>query len=1058
MSPFVGRRSFIKTAGSLALATISHSLPAFSSEDKSRQRKPRIAVFFEPSFPIVDGVALDQQTLRQAFEGWDAVFLNSTELGEQLTADQCDIVVMPYGSAFPRDAWGVIVKYLRAGGNWLNLGGCPFAVPIDRESNGWREGVRQTAYHKRLGITQVFTVGTTTISSYQSTEDQPWASALVGEFTADKIHELYVRFTETVDFPNEGGSPGARDATLRPLVVGHSDNDRRLAAPIIQIDRMQGDYVGGRWILANFSGSVTAKAMRALAEMALQGSMELTARSSFACYREGEVPSFTVQCRRPKGGIERLVSDDCRIEVSDERDRHVESLRVQLRGEGTVVTGYAGMKRSSLSPGLYRVRIKQKVKSLSSDSNYSLTHSTGFWVFDRNLLEGGKSFTVDKDYLLQDGKPYVVTGTTYMGSDVHRKFLFEPNPYLWDKDSAEMKADGMNMIRTGIWSGWRNYMLDVGAPDESVLRALDAFLLTARRHDLPVIFTLFAFLPETWGGVNAYLDPRSVNAQKEFVTMFAQRYRGMNQIIWDLINEPSFCNPQYLWSCRPNYDRYEQNEWSAWLKRRYQFASEEEHDARIHEIYRAAQDEPITLPRLEEFADVNVLTENRPIKVMDYRLFAQEMFARWVKEMNTAIRANGNPHQLVTVGQDEGGTNESPSPHFFGETTDFTCVHNWWLNDNLVWDNVIMRTWGKPNLVEETGMMFYEKMDGSSWRTEESTRDLLERKLAISLGVGGAGFVEWIWNTNPFMKSDNEAAIGAYRVDGTAKPELEPLVNVAKFIAANSHRMHGRRDEDVVMVIPHSQQFSTRNFATEATKRCVRAMYYHCRMPVRSVSEYRFQSLEGIPKLMIIPSPATLSDQAWQALLDLARKGSTVLISGPIDNDDHWLPVTRSMEFNITSVSRPVAQEEFISIDGVEYQLSYRGDKMQRLMKAVTVKEGLQQVSMISMGAGGMIWSPLPVELAEDVGPTAALYTYALKHAGRTPIFSVEKKDSSILIAPTVFADVVLYTFVSENDRDTEVRLTHTETGTRLTVTVPAQRTNMVFVNRKDGKIISRFI
>jgi hypothetical protein len=645
-----------------------------------------------------------------------------------------------------------------------------------------------------------------------------------------------------------------------------------------------------------------------------------------------------------------------------------------------------------------------------------------------------------------------------MGSDVHRKFLFEPNPYLWNKDFAEMKSAGINMVRTGIWTGWRNYMLDAGSPNETAFRAMDAFLLTARKHDLPVIFTFFAFLPETWGGVNAYLDPRSVSAQKEFVAAFAQRYRGVNDIIWDLINEPSFCNPQYLWSCRPNYDKFELEAWSDWLKRRYRFASDTVRDARLHELYRAAQDEPISLPRLEDFGDVNIFSENRPMKVVDYRVFAQEMFAHWVEEMKTAIRTNGNPRQLITVGQDEGGTNESPSPHFFGDAADFTCVHNWWLNDDLVWDNVIMKTSGKPNLVEETGIMFYEKSDGSPWRSEEGARNLLERKLAVSIGAGGAGFIQWIWNTNPFMKSDNEAAIGAHRADGTAKPELEPIVDVAQFMAANSHRMKGRKDEEVVMVIPHSQQYSTRNFATAATKRCVRALYYYCHMPVRSVSEYRVGTLTGVPKLVILPSPGTLSESAWQSILALTRKGSTVLISGPIDNDDHWLPVNRSGGFGIASESRPVSQAEFISIDGTEYRLAYRGDKLQRLEKAVDGKPGLQKVLMISMSAGKMIWSPLPVELSEEIEPTAALYTYALTQAGCSPVFSLMRKDPSVLVIATVYASTVLYTFVSENDRDTKIELTDGESGAQISVDVAAQRTNMLFIDRKDGRIISRLI
>ena len=39
-----------------------------------------------------------------------------------------------------------------------------------------------------------------------------------------------------------------------PLVFGLNHEQRPIAAPIIQIDRLQGEFAGGRWVLANFSG------------------------------------------------------------------------------------------------------------------------------------------------------------------------------------------------------------------------------------------------------------------------------------------------------------------------------------------------------------------------------------------------------------------------------------------------------------------------------------------------------------------------------------------------------------------------------------------------------------------------------------------------------------------------------------------------------------------------------------------------------------------------------------------------------------------------------------
>ena len=732
----IDRRTFIKTAGTLALAGVAQSMPVLNPLPEGQ---PRIAVFFDESFPAVDGVAADKTVLQQSFGSWNVVYLNSGDLKKQLSASAHDVLVLPYGSAFPKEAWSSIIKFLQAGGSWVNLGGAPFSVPVVRDGTGWRPEVRQTEYHQRLGITQSFPVSGKKISSYSVNEQFTVPQSVLGEFSAEEVFELYVRFTETVDFPNEGGSAGTRDAALQSLVFGLSKEKVKIAAPFIRIDRMQGSFAGGCWVLANFRGKLSSDAIRFMVNQALHGSVALTVRSTFGSYYEGESPSFTIQCRKPGGNAEKVVAGKCKIEVVDDRGKHIDAMSATLHGEGAVVSASVKMNRS-LSPGLYHVDVQLPAKSASSD--YVLSASTGFWIYDKRLLEGGTALTVDGNYLLRDGKPFIVTGTTYMGSDVHRKFLFEPNPHLWDREFAKMKSAGINMVRTGIWTGWKNYMLDVGVPNEAAFRALDAFLLTARKYDIPVIFTFFAFLPETWGGVNAYLDPRSVSAEKEFIAAFAQRYRGINDILWDFINEPSFCNPGYLWSCRPNYDAFETEAWTAWLKERYPAPSEEEFLARMQERYRSTADEALALPKLDEFNDVNIFGESQPIKIIDYRLFAQEMFRRWVREMTALIRSNGNLHQLVTVGQDEGGTNESPSPHFFGDAVDFTCVHNWWLNDDLVWDNVIMKSPGKPNLVEETGIMFYEKMDGAPWRTEEAAAELLERKLAVSIGAGGADFIE----------------------------------------------------------------------------------------------------------------------------------------------------------------------------------------------------------------------------------------------------------------------------------------------------------------------------
>ncbi|HEX5965006.1 MAG TPA: hypothetical protein VFY51_03715, partial [Pyrinomonadaceae bacterium] len=608
-------------------------------------------------------------------------------------------------------------------------------------------------------------------------------------------------------------------------------------------------------------------------------------------------------------------------------------------------------------------------------------------------------------------------------------------------------------IRTGIWTAWKKYMPSVGQVDEGVLRALDAFLLTAHWYDIPVIFTFFAFLPETWGGANAYLDPRAVKAQQEFISAFTKRYPKVDDVIWDFINEPSFCSPKHLWSCRPNYDEFEKAAWKQWLKDRFPAASDEERVSHLQQLWRTTTDDVFELPQHKDFESVNLIDDRQPLKTLDYRLFAQDMFIRWTRQMTEAVRSNGNRKQLITVGQDEAGLGDSPNIQFFAREIDFTSLHNWWANDDLVWDSVLAKTPSKLSLMEETGVMFYEKADADApWRSEEDVSKLLERKMAISVAVDGAGFIEWVWNTNPYMNSTNEVGIGFHRVDRTYKPELRPFVWIAQEMKIFAPSFRDRHPERVAMVIPHSQMFSPRSSAQDATRRCVRAMYYHCGVPLQAVSEYTLADYSLNAKLIVVPSPCVLTDKCWLALLTACRLGATVVITGVIDADAYGLPANdRSKLFNVVATSKPVSQSEKISIDSQAFTTRFEGEKIQRLEKAVYPQA---RVLFQSHGQGQLIWCPLPLELGDSMPAVVAFYKYALRQAQIAPIFSAEPYSPSVLVLPSVFRDVVLYTFISETDQDTTMQVTHLEPPVKFSVTVRAERTAFVLLDRKSGTVL----
>jgi hypothetical protein len=142
------RRKFLKTIGTAAAAT---ALPNVTLGSQSQASS--VAVFWEPDFRAIQGHDYIRDALQQALKDFTVAFLNERDLIAQLNTSRFDLLVTPYGSAFPKRAWPAILKYLLDGGNWLNLGGVPLSRPIVRvDLTKWRVEPKQTTYHKRLGI------------------------------------------------------------------------------------------------------------------------------------------------------------------------------------------------------------------------------------------------------------------------------------------------------------------------------------------------------------------------------------------------------------------------------------------------------------------------------------------------------------------------------------------------------------------------------------------------------------------------------------------------------------------------------------------------------------------------------------------------------------------------------------------------------------------------------------------------------------------------------------------------------------------------------------------
>lgn len=844
---------------------------------------------------------------------------------------------------------------------------------------------------------------------------------------------LTVRFTTLKEFKDEDGSSGPRDAVLRPLVRLVDQDGVARGAPIVEVDRLRGDYAGGRWIFALGPQAVDGALKEALIARAREGASDFEARPVHATFAAGEPRRLRVFWRRPGlrvAGPAPAATEAAATWELTTPDGKTSSGAFTLRGRADDLSADVDLGADAAPrPGLCRVVVR--LKDAPSRPNVA---ETGFVVPEPADL-AAPPLRVSKDWLTRDGKPFPIVGTTYMASDVHRKFLFEPNPAAWDDDFAAMARAGINFVRTGIWTGWTRGMLDPGAVDEGVLRALEAYVATAARHRIYVCFTLFAFQPPTFGGTNPYLDPRALEGQRAWIRAIAGRFRGNPWIHYDLINEPSYSPADQLWTNRPVGDGHERRAWREFLVRRYGLGTvgDAERAARLRAAHRDAGDDPWALPTQND-QSYSMVPEGRSARrAADFGLFTNEVVAAWADGLRAEIRAVAGPTTLVTLGQDEGGTENRPAQLLHAHAVDYTALHNWWKNDDLLFDGLSTKAEGVPNLVSETGLMRLESMDGLPWRGADGSAKLLERKCALAFGARGAGVVQWAWNVNPYMAIDNEATIGLFRPDGTAKSEFDVLRRFAAFARRAAPRLSDYEPADVVVVLPHARVWSGRPKGFDGAKRIVRVLADRFGVAARCVSSFDRKAAGGDAVLLALRPYSEFGEEGSARDFDVEVAQCSFIA-------DPRAFGRRRLVLGPTAASAPVALREPTLWGG-------RNDSPAWATFDQNAGEWLRKglARGVAPSKDAEVWSePLPLEFAREEEPLRALLKAALDAAGVATSPAEQPMTATVCLA----RDVALVTVVNETAVDGTRRVAID--GKPLDVVVAAGRARCLLVDRKS--------
>lgn len=1032
---------------------------------------------YDPSFPSASGALPSVMRERLASE-WNIV--QADHLAEALDAQQGGVLINLHAPYFPKSAWTSIAAFLERGGHLLSAGGSPFRIPVYRDGSGWTAEPEQTAYHQRLRIHECMPVQADRFERFAANVERPLFEQAAPLWPASPTCSFVLWVTRHDDCPGEHGSAGPMDAHIIPLVTALDRDGREVGAPVVLLENTKGDFAGTRWLFVNqpltaeFLEQAGAETLLAWARYCSYGVSDWWLKPGRACYEPGERPKLTLQTQLlhaarasygaggPLAASRRSAADAAEADVVWQASVELtaDDGEVLWRSELAVRCGRE-LERLTLTPdtvlapGMYRVNAR-----LVSGTGEVRLLRQGFWCRDEALLRSGSFLKAGRDYFERDGVPVPIVGMTYMSSDVARKFVFLPNAAVWDRDMAQMKKAGINLIRTGIWTAYRHVMYVDGHPSEDVLCALDAFFLTAKKHGIEVCFNFFSFAPELWEGSNPYLDPRSIEAQKRFIGAVVERHRHSSFVHWDLINEPSLFDPKRVFAGpRSAKDKYEIAAFRDWLKER--FAG----DIRLLQERWGMTPEQvpgfhaIVPPEPQEinFDAQDMIKEKKGTRWLDYSLFTMEMLNRWVHAMRDTISFH-QPEQLVCVGQDEALAAQRPSPFFYEASVDYTSNHSWWLYDQLIWDGVFTKTPYKPNLIQETGIMYGMTPDGFALRTEEQLRSILERKYAYAFATGCAGAVQWIWNTNFYMNNVNESNIGALRADGTEKPEADVSYDFGAFMQAAAPLFRDRELEPIVVIYPEANDLSNRRMAAEATSTAARVLAYQLKVPFRAMGEYQLEALDDMPpRLIIVPSPHHLTDAALDRLLAFVeRSGAALLITGPLGRNEYWQATARMDSLLGPRRLGSVVREERFLLAGREIPLSFGGRKIKQVFKETNADGSPSTLVEQPIGRGKLLWVGLPVEWNDRQAAVAELYAHAMQTASIEPDLRWEEGGSrpGIYGRCLTFAQGRLYLFVSESGQDEIVRIAQPDNGTTYAFKLASERTVM-FAADRQGELIA---
>ncbi|HJN18660.1 MAG TPA: cellulase family glycosylhydrolase, partial [Armatimonadota bacterium] len=550
--------------------------------------------------------------------------------------------------------------------------------------------------------------------------------------------------------------------------------------------------------------------------------------TDLASYRPGETAEISVQmvCDRDpeRYPTVTLLVDD--REVADRSSAEVEI--------------------DSLTGDYHVVRAELRIGDDLVDSLES-----AFCVWDESVLASGAKVAWENNYITLDGKPSFLIGTNQTGM-----MYFSPKegPAAWDRDFRAMHDHGFHIWRIlhfspfaakGYEGSGQHTSLDLYNRPERFLRQMDAIVQIAQKHRVAIFLAL-----HDWLGVT--LTDEELEAQYDWCRFWADRYKDVPGIFYDIQNEPSVAAED-----RPDVVEL----WNDFLATRY--ASDEA----LRAAWTTSPPEA-ELPNVPLGATTNDWDDAR---AADRKRFETELLNRWTKANVDGTKA-GDPDAVICVGY---LPSMPPADKILGvKNTDFSNMHYYGPVDRfpLEFKLIDRRFQGKGFSLGEFGAR--EAHDARSHgHTSIPVDDSIHRfqtYIHYTAGLGAAFMANWDW------KEFDEAIFpwGLFqRSSYVSRPWMHTLEQGALLLSVAEPVYES---PEVFIVAPDSHRVGPRFSELNGCLWRAIDLLLDQRVNFGMVNEEDIADLPDSAKALIWPVPYCPADETFDAIRSWVEAGGTL--------------------------------------------------------------------------------------------------------------------------------------------------------------------------------------